>query len=91
MNIQSAEFERLAEPPIPEWIVRVTVKGDGFVNHAVSLAATVGEVPVEGIVIDPDGAGFVGYLAQEPPEGSAFLVGYLDGELADSGLVYHAA
>ena len=91
ITVASANFEVLAMPPIPEWIVRVSVKGTGFVNRAVPLGATVGSVPVEGIVLDLDGGGFVGYLATQPPDGSTLQVGYLDAEeLTNTGITFNA-
>lgn len=88
--VTSVNFELLAEPPIPEWVVRVTVKGSGFEIRAVPVGARVGEIPVEGIMLAADESGFTGYLSAEPPDGSPLLVGFLEGPLTDTGLVYHA-
>jgi hypothetical protein len=88
MNVDSAQFEVLAEPPVPEWVMRVTAKGSGFATRAVPLGAQLGDVPVEGLVIDLDAAGFTGYLRRIPPSGSRLLVGYRDGELADTGITF---
>jgi hypothetical protein len=90
MTVDSANFEVLAASPIPDWVVRVTVKGDGFVPRAVPLDAAVGEVPVVGIVFDLDGGGFVGYLTSAPPDGATLKVGYLDDELTDTGITFNA-
>lgn len=88
MKVDSAEFQVLAEPPVPEWLVRVTVKGEGFVKRAIPLGARVGDFPVEGIVTNLDSTGFTGYLRGEPADGDHLFVGYLQGELEDTGIIY---
>jgi len=88
ISVDSAQFQMLAEPPIPEWVMRVTAKGSGFEIRAIPLVGQVGELPIQGVQIDPDCAGFVGYLATEPAEGDKLLVGYLEGELLDTGITY---
>lgn len=87
-TITSATFEMLAEPPIPEWVMRVTARGEGFEVRALPLAAQVGELAVEGIQLDIEGTGFVGFLVTEPPEGAMLRVGTLDEGLHDTGITY---
>lgn len=88
MKVDDAHFEMLAEPPIPEWVMLVTIEGEGFEDRAVPFAARVGDVPVEGLLIHLDGNGFSGYLSSVPPRGSPLLIGYLDGDLIDTGIDY---
>jgi len=89
ISIESAQFEMLAEPPLPEWVMRVTVKGSGFEYGAMPLSGVVGDLPLQGIQIDPGGGGFVSYLAIEPAEGDALRVGYPDEDLVETGITYH--
>jgi len=89
IKIDSATFEMLADPPLPEWVMRVTVKGSGFEHRALPLVGEVGDLDVRGIQIDPDEAGFIGYLVTEPAEGAVLRVGYPEGDLLDTGIAYH--
>jgi hypothetical protein len=88
ITVQDAQFEMLAEPPIPEWVMRVSVKGSGFVIRALPLVAQVGDLAVEGVQLDPDGAGFIGYLPTEPADGAKLRVGYPEGDLVDTDFTY---
>ena len=88
ITIESAKFEMLEEPPLPEWVMRVTVKGSGFERRALPLVGEVGDLSVQGIQLDPDGAGFVGYLVTEPADGDPFRVGYPEGDLLETGITY---
>jgi hypothetical protein len=90
VKVDSATFELLAEPPVPEWILRVTAKGSGFRIRALPLSARVGEVPVEGLLEDDDLQGFVGYLRSVPPDGAHLFVGYDPGELEDTDITFEA-
>jgi|SoimicmetaTmtHPB_FD_contig_31_5420020_length_806_multi_2_in_0_out_0_2 hypothetical protein len=90
MTVESASFEILAEPPVPEWIVRVTAKGSGFVVRAIPLSARVGDVPIEGLLTDDDRNGFVGYLRAVPPDGAHLFVGYNVADLVDTGIEFNA-
>lgn len=87
IRVDDAEFEFMAQPPSPQWVMRVTVNGEGFEQRAVPVAARVGEEAVEGIVIDLDRGGFAGYLRREPAAGSQLRVGYLD-DLTDTDIEY---
>ncbi|MFL6388957.1 MAG: hypothetical protein ACJ71U_15860 [Terriglobales bacterium] len=89
ITIESATFEMLEEPPLPEWVMRVTVKGSGFERRALPLFGKVGSLAVQGIQIDPDETGFIGYLVTEPAEGDVLHVGYPEGDLLDTGIAYH--
>jgi hypothetical protein len=90
VKVESATFELLAEPPVPEWIMRVTAKGSGFQVRALGLCARVGDVPVEGLLEDDDLKGFVGYLRSVPPDGAHLFVGYDPGDLKDTDIQFHA-
>jgi hypothetical protein len=90
MTVDSANFEVLAVPPIPAWAVRVSVRGTGLLVRTIPIGAEVGSIPVEAIVFDLDGGGFVGYLATKPPDGATLKVGYLDDELTDTGITFNA-
>ncbi|MEU1973486.1 hypothetical protein ABZ477_17660 [Microbacterium sp. NPDC019599] len=81
-------FEVLAEPPIPEWIVRVTVTGTGFTITSMPSVARVGSVPVEGVLEDAGGLGFIGYLREVPADGAHLFVGKVAGALQDTGFAF---
>lgn len=89
MKVTSATFEPLAEPPIPEWIVRVIATGTGFQVRSIGLRARVGDVPVEGLLEDDDLLGFSGYLGSIPPDGAHLFAGYA-GDLTDTGITFEA-
>lgn len=88
IKVDSVNFEMLAEPPIPEWVMRITAQGSGFVIRALPLIGEVGALPIEGLQIDLDGAGFSGYLVSEPEIGDVLHVGFPEGDLVDTGLTY---
>lgn len=88
--ITSASFENLAEPPIPAWIIRITAVGTDLTDTALKLAARVGDVPVEGLLVDDDGNGFTGYLTAPPIDGDHLFVGYDPSLLNDTGVAYSA-
>jgi hypothetical protein len=90
ISVESAAFEPLAEPPVPEWIIRVAAKGNGFVVRAVPVSARVGEVPVEGLLIDEDAGGFTGYLSSVPPDGAHLFVGYGPDRMVDTDIAFEA-
>lgn len=90
MKVDSATFDRLTEPPVPAWIMRVTAKGSGFQLRALPLCARVGDLPVEGVLEDEELTGFVGYLRSLPPDGARLFVGYDPADLKDTGIKYTA-
>lgn len=90
MNVESAVFEMLAEPPIPDWILRVTAKGSGFLIRTMPVEARIGDVPFEALFEDDDGQGFLGYLTTVPPDGAHLFVGYAGRELIDTGIEFQA-
>jgi hypothetical protein len=90
MNIESATFDVLAEPPVPEWIVRVSATGGGFEIRAIPIVGRVGIVPLEGLLPLDDGTGIVGYLRQVPVDGDHLFIGFADHELIDTGIAFQA-
>lgn len=88
IKVDSASFEMLAEPPIPEWVMRVTATGSGFVIRALPLIGEVGALSIEGLQMNLDGTGFSGYLVTEPAIGDTLRVGYPEGDLVDTGVTY---
>lgn len=86
-NVTDAFFERL-EPGKAGWVVRISVGGDGFVMRASPLVAEVGDVPIEGLIIN--GGGAIGFLRAIPPAGAPLRIGYLDLGLNDTGITYPA-
>ena len=78
-----------ADPNAPgaPWALVVTVTGSGFIERGLPLMASVGSVAVQGIVTNPDGSGFSGYLATTPNDGDALAVGYAAPAITD--LVFH--
>lgn len=85
-NVTAAQFLPPDENAIGgPWALYISAQGDGFVERAIPLQATVGTVPVEMIIQWPDG--FTGFLATEPADGDVLSVGYE--ELAPTPVVYH--
>ncbi|MGD0452777.1 MAG: hypothetical protein ABSB69_04210 [Solirubrobacteraceae bacterium] len=76
-------------PNVPggPWALRVSVSGTGFDARGLALMASVGAVPVQGILLDPDGSGFSGYLASTPADGDALAIGFA--QLTATDLLYH--
>jgi hypothetical protein len=71
------------------WALYMSAQGDGFVERAIPLSATVGDVPVEAIYQSPAGDGFMGFLASVPADGAVLSIGY--DELVPTAVVYHAS
>ena len=88
--ITSATFETLAEPPVPQWIIRVTAVGSDLTDTALKLAARVGDVAVEGVLVADAGDGFTGFLTAIPNDGDHLFVGYDPSLLEDTDVVFHA-
>ena len=86
-TVEIAFFDLLPEPDDElGWHVRVMFAGTGFVKAAVPIVAMVGDLHVEGIVVDQGGA--AGFLREIPPTGAPLKVGYLDTGLHDTGFTY---
>jgi hypothetical protein len=88
-NVTDAQFLPPDENAIGgPWALYISAQGDGFVERALPLQATVGSVPVQMIVQAPDGNGFSGFLAAIPADGDVLTVGYE--ELVPTSVVYHS-
>lgn len=72
------------------WAYQVHVLGSGFVDRALPVSAKVGDVPVEQIVSGPDGGGFSGLLATEPPDGALLTVGWAGLEPIETTIAFSA-
>lgn len=68
--------------------MHIQVLGQNFVARAVPLMARLGRQMVTRIVIRGDGSGFAGILEAMPQEGDRLYVGYADGELQSTNVVY---
>jgi hypothetical protein len=90
MRANSVTFELLQDPPVLDWNVRVQVKGEDFEMRAIPIAATIGDTPIEGLQLDPELDGFVGYLSELPDDGAHLFLGYMEGPLEDTDLTYQA-
>jgi len=79
-------------PPDPDapggpWALRVSVTGSGFTARALPLLASVGSLPVQGIILNPDESGFGGYLGSTPADGDALAIGFAEPTVTD--LLFH--
>jgi hypothetical protein len=74
--------------PFGPWALYVSVQGDGYVERAIMLSATVGDIPVQMIYQSPGGDGFIGFLATVPPDGAVLSIGYE--QLAPTSIVYQS-
>ncbi len=70
------------------WVLQVFAQGSGFVERALPLMATVGNVVVQAIFQSPSGDGFMGFLDTMPNNGDMLSVGY--GQVAPTGIQYQA-
>ena len=87
-EVTAAFFDGLPEPDDElGWRVMVRFAGTGFVKAATPLVATVGDLPVEGLMIQGEG-GAMGFLRDIPPIGARLKVGYLDWEIKDTDFAY---
>lgn len=91
LTCSEAWLEPAGDAPLPggPWAYRLFVGGSGFVNRAVGLYATVGDMDVELIMISPGGGGFTGFLREAPAEGAALRVGWMTGPLIETGIVFN--
>jgi hypothetical protein len=88
MQVTSATFTVPPAGVNPIWVLRLEVEGSGFVQRAAPVVAQVGAVPVECIVLNLGGSGFIGLLRNLPQAADPLKVGYLDTQLSDTGLTY---
>lgn len=86
MQIEKLEFETI-ETEI--WKVRVTILGEGFVQRAIPIVATIGEQSVEGIVPLFDPVGIMGFLSEIPSDGDLLSVGYMDESMIETDFRYN--
>jgi hypothetical protein len=70
--------------------MHLQVRGEGFVARAVPLLARLGQQMVGRVVLSADGRGFAGILERTPQEGDRLHVGYADGELQPTDVVYRS-
>jgi hypothetical protein len=88
MHVTNATF---SIPPVlldPTCVVQVRVEGSGFRHRAMPVAARIGNVPLEFVVVNAAGTKFVGLLRTFPQIGDVLKVGYLDTELMDTTITY---
>ncbi len=88
MNVDSAEFEFLAESAHPDWVMRITIRGEGFEEGAIPIVAEVGTVPVEALMPTYEPGGLRGFLSAEPAEGDELRIGLLDEPLEGTDISY---
>lgn len=89
MNVERAEFEHLDSSPIPRWVMRITIIGNGFVQAARRIVAQIGDQSVEGLTPLLDGEGLQGFLTAEPAIGDELRIGYADSPMINTGITYH--
>jgi hypothetical protein len=87
MDVQSAEFELLADPPRPDWVMRITIRG-ALEQRALPLVAEVGDQPVLALMPTLAAGGVQGFLAREPDPGDRLRIGFLDEPLEDTDVTY---
>jgi hypothetical protein len=68
----------------------VQVSGEHFVPRGVPLLARLGNQPLVAIVLRNGGEGFAGIAERAPQDGDRLFVGYADGPLAATDVVYRA-
>jgi hypothetical protein len=91
LTVAMAFFDELPEPDDElGWRVIVKFAGTGFVQAAMPIVAMVGDFPVEGLLVDENGGGAVGFLREIPPTGAPLKVGYLDTGLEETDFRYPA-
>ena len=62
--------------PNEDWKYRVRVTGPGFHNIGLPLVARIGDVDIEGIIVDELQDSFTGYLTRLPKSGDELFIGY---------------
>jgi len=88
MQIERADFELLADSPIPELAVRVTIRGEGLEQRALPIVARVGDQTLLALAPTVTFPGVQGFLAAEPTLGDELRIGFLDQELVPTGITY---
>jgi hypothetical protein len=88
INVSEAVFEPLEEP-LGDMVMQVSIAGSGFAERAIPPVARVGDVPLQRIMVSPQGDGIVGFLDTEPDDGARLVVGYLGEEMVETGITYH--
>jgi len=68
--------------------MHIQVRGENFVARAAPLLARLGQQMVGHLVMRGDGRGFAGTLERSPRDGDRLYVGYADGELERTDVVY---
>lgn len=94
MQVTDAQFETVAEPPDPRFVMRVRILGSDVVRPGPSLVAQVGDEVVRDLILalGPEGvAGVEGFLTAEPPAGAELSVGFAGRDLAATGITYEPA
>lgn len=71
----SLEYEEVRHPN-EEWKFRIRVTGPGFHNIGLPLVGKIGDVDIEGIIVDESQDRFTGYLTKLPNSGDELFVGY---------------
>jgi hypothetical protein len=88
MKIDAVTFHPPFEESEPFWAMRLEATGSEFLIRAAPIVARVGAVPVESIVLNLAGDGFVGLLRDTPRAGDELEVGYADTGLVGTGLTF---
>lgn len=68
----------------------VQVSGEHFIARGVPLRARLGNQMLVGVVVRADGNGFAGIVEQAPRDGDRLYVGYADGALERTEIVYRS-
>jgi hypothetical protein len=92
LTVTAAWLEPVAEAGLPDdsWPYQLFVLGSGFVQRAAGLLASVGDEPLELVMINPEGDGFTGLLRAAPAEGAVLRFGWMDGPMIETAIVFHA-
>lgn len=83
------EMTAMSAEPLPDgwdWSTRLMVWGTAPYPTSLALRAKVGDQPVDGIAVSPDGSGFSGYLKNPPAPGDTLTIILPGQEPVDTGL-----
>jgi hypothetical protein len=83
--VTGAVFEELKTGDHP---LRIWVTGSGFAHIGREVVASVGDVAVQWLVLNPDSGGFSGLLGVVPPNGSRLRVGWSFASMSDTDIVF---